>query len=124
MEFQSLCPTLPAKDLAETKAFYEAIGFRTEGVFPDFGYMILRRDGAELHFWESPDLDPGDNSHGGYLRCPEVESLSDHLSTLDIPAEGIPRFRSAHNTSWGMRETWWVDPNGNLIRAGAYLQDG
>ncbi|MEM8958292.1 MAG: VOC family protein [Pseudomonadota bacterium] len=124
MEFQSLCPILPSRDLAETRAFYDAVGFQTEGVFPDFGYMILRRDGAELHFCQSADLTPADNSHGGYLRCPEVESLSNHLISLDIPTEGIPRFRSAHDTPWGMRETWWVDPSGNFIRAGAFPQDG
>ena len=124
MEFQSLCPIFPAKDLKETQAFYEAIGFRTADLFEDFGYLIMYRDTAEIHFWHAGDLDPNTSNHAGYLRLPEVDSLSAHLATLDLPDEGIPRWSAAHDTPWNMRETVWVDPNGTLIRAGAFLQSG
>lgn len=122
MEFQSLNPIFPAKDLEETRQFYEAIGFETRSVFPDHGYLIMGRDGSEIHFWHAPEIDPATSSHAGYLRMPDVDVLSEHIKTLDLPSEGIPRFGPAHDTSWGMRETIWVDPNGTLIRAGAFLE--
>ena len=120
MEFQSLNPIFPARDLIETKEFYEAIGFKTANLYEDFGYLIMYRDSAEVHFWHAKDLDPAANNHAGYLRLPEVDSLSEHLSSLDLPTEGIPRWSAAHDTPWDMRETIWVDPNGTLVRAGAY----
>ncbi len=125
MQFQSLCPILPSKDLDETRAFYEAIGFEAVGVFPDYGYLILQRDTAELHFFTHAELDVAENYAAGYLRLPDVDPLSDHLATLGIPEgdKGIPRWSPAHDTPWGMRETVWIDPNGNLIRAGAFLSD-
>jgi len=124
MEFQSLLPILPARDMQETKGFYEAIGFQTANLYDDYGYLIMQRDAAEVHFWHAADLDPSTSNHAAYLRLPEVDSLSDHLATLDLPTEGIPRWGAAHDTPWGMRETIWVDPNGTLIRAGAFLQNG
>lgn len=122
MEFQSLCPIFPAIDLEKTQAFYEAIGFETRSIYPDYGYLIMARDGAEVHFWHAPDVDPKTSNHAGYLRLPDVDPLSQHMETLDLPTEGIPRFSPAQDTPWGMRETNWIDPNGTLIRAGAFLK--
>lgn len=122
MEFQSLNPIFPARDLIETRDFYEAIGFKTADLFEDFGYLIMCRDGAEVHFWRNLELDPKSSSHAGYLRLPKVDSLSAHLARLGLPSdqESIPRWGPAHDTPRGMRETIWVDPNGTLIRAGAF----
>ena len=91
MEFQSLNPIFPAKNLDETRTFYESIGFRTLGVFPEYGYLIMGRDGSEIHFWHAPDLDPATSNHAGYLRLPDVDPLFRHLESLDLPTEGIPR---------------------------------
>lgn len=124
MEFQSLNPIFPARDLIETRDFYEAIGFKTADLFEDFGYLIMYRDKAEVHFWHAPDLAVDQNMHAGYLRLPDVDPLSEHIAGLGLPAEGIPRFSPAHDTPWNMRETTWVDPNGTLIRAGAFPKDG
>jgi catechol 2,3-dioxygenase-like lactoylglutathione lyase family enzyme len=124
LEFQSLNPIFPARDLHETQAFYEAIGFKTADLFEDFGYLIMYRDKAEVHFFHHKDLDPATNNHAGYLRMPEVDRLSDHLATLGLPSEGIPRWSPAEDTPWNMRETIWVDPNGTLIRAGAFPENG
>ncbi len=125
MEFQSLCPILPSKDLEETRAFYEAIGFEAVGIYPDYGYLILQRDEAEIHFFTYVELDPKQNYAAGYLRLPDVDPLSDHLATLGLPDDdkSIPRWGAAQDTPWGMRETVWIDPSGNLIRAGAHLSD-
>ncbi len=124
MQFQSLVPILPACDLHATQVFYEAIGFQLANLYEDYGYLIMHRDGAEVHFWLAEDFDPSTNNHAAYLRMPEVDSLSEHLGNLGLPTEGIPRWSPAHDTPWNMRETIWVDPNGTLIRAGAFPSNG
>src|SRR4051812_2422812 len=43
-------PILPARDLPESLAFYERLGFENRGAPPDeWGYMILGRGAIELH---------------------------------------------------------------------------
>jgi len=45
-------PTLPSRDLNETLAFYERLGFRNAGDPPgQWRYLILRRGSIELHFY-------------------------------------------------------------------------
>ena len=120
MPFLSLCPILPCLDIAATRQLYETIGFTVQGVWDDYGYMILTAGGAELHFTEMPELDPWANTSGGYLRLDDVDGLSDRIAGLGWPVDAvsIPRFGPAVDTPWGMRETSWIDPSGNLIRAG------
>ncbi len=124
MEFQSLCPILPARDLDQTRAFYEAIGFETEGVWEDYGYLIMRRDGAEVHFTHRPQMQAVAGEHAGYLRVREIDALSDHIAGLGLPGDGMPSFCAAADMPWGMREASWIDPNGTFIRAGAFIDHG
>lgn len=126
MTFTSLCPILPCLDLEETRKIYEAIGFKTQGVWEDYGYLIMLGGEAEVHFTQIKDLDPAKNTSAGYLRLADVDGLSDCLAGLGWPDDNvsIPRFGPATDTPWGMRETFWIDPNGNLIRAGVEMADG
>jgi catechol 2,3-dioxygenase-like lactoylglutathione lyase family enzyme len=112
-------PILPARDLLETRAFYERFHFEAKGWWPDAfgGYAIMVRDGLELHFFAFPDLQPGDNYAGCYWRVGDVDALYD-ACRAELPGSGIPRVTPAENKPWGMREFAMVDPNGNLIRVG------
>lgn len=47
---------LPARDMDETAAFYQRLGF-TVG-FKDDGWMILNRGAMELEFFPHQDVDP------------------------------------------------------------------
>lgn len=122
MAFQSLCPIMQCRDLAETQKLYAFIGFETEGVWDEYGYMIMRSGGAEIHFTERRDLEPKANNSAAYLRLEDVDGISERLATLGWPIddESIPRFGPVVDTPWGMRETAWVDPSGNGFRAGAF----
>ena len=52
-------PILPSRDLRESLAFYEALGFENRGAPPEeWDYLILGRGGLELHFYAAPDTDP------------------------------------------------------------------
>jgi catechol 2,3-dioxygenase-like lactoylglutathione lyase family enzyme len=112
------CPILPARDIAAAEAFWRGLGFATER-FEAEGYLIAKRDAAELHFFHHPALDPAANDAGAFLRVENVDALSAEWARAGLPAAGIPRLVPAEDKPWGMRELALIDPDGNLIRAGA-----
>lgn len=117
---EKLSPIFPARDIAAAEAFYARLGFET--VYRDDAeYLLMKRDGAELHFFLAPDLDPRCNDHGAYLRLSDVDALSAEIAALGLPERGAPRFHPAQDKPWGMRELALIDPDGNLIRAGREL---
>jgi len=119
---EKLSPILPARDIGQTQAFWQRLGFHT--VYLDDEYLLMKRDGAEVHFFLQSALDPFANDHGAYLRPTDVDPLDAEWSALDLPATGIPRLERAANKPWGMRELALLDLNGNLIRAGQEIPLG
>jgi catechol 2,3-dioxygenase-like lactoylglutathione lyase family enzyme len=96
-------PTLPSRDLDETLAFYERLGFRNAGDPPEqWGYLIVRRGSIELHFY------PG---AGQASRCfvwvEDVDALQEEWQ-VEPPAD----------TPWGVRTLEIVDPSGNRVGFG------
>ncbi len=114
---EKLCPILPARDIALTESFWARLGFET--VYRDDAeYLLMKRDGAEVHFFHHPDQYPATNDHGAYLRPADIAALHREWSALDLPATGIPRYIPLSEKPWGMAELALIDLNGNLIRAG------
>jgi catechol 2,3-dioxygenase-like lactoylglutathione lyase family enzyme len=110
-------PTLPARDMDETLAYYESLGFEMVGRYPgEQAYAIVRRDDAELHFYEFP-VDPLKNLAGCYLRITDVDAL--HTEWLEA---GIEILQTLTHTDHGMREFAISDPNGNLLKIGSPIQ--
>ncbi len=121
--FEKLSPILPTRDILAAERFYARIGFET--IYRDEEeYLLLKREGAELHFFLSAGHDPARSDHGAYLRPTDIDALSDELAKLGLPSKGIPRFVSAEDKPWGMRELALVDLDGNLIRAGQEIPHG
>jgi catechol 2,3-dioxygenase-like lactoylglutathione lyase family enzyme len=111
-------PILASRDIGETIAFYERLGFAVRGLDDDFGptYLMVRRDDVELHFVHFPEATP-EESHGGcYLRLADAQAVYDEWESMAIPHLHAPR-----DTPWGMREFFMVDPSGNLLRIGTRL---
>jgi catechol 2,3-dioxygenase-like lactoylglutathione lyase family enzyme len=113
---EKLSPIMPTRNLAKAEEFYAALGFIS--VYFDDEYLLMKREGAEIHFFFHADLDPPTNYCGAYLRPSDIDALSREIAALGLPANGIPRFEAAQNKPWGMRELALVDQDGNLIRAG------
>jgi hypothetical protein len=113
---EKLSPILPALNLTKAAEFYAALGCIT--VYLDNEYLLMKRDGAESHFFLHANLDPATNYCGAYLRPSDIDALSREIAALELPENGIPRFEAAQTKPWGMRELALVDPDGNLIRAG------
>ncbi len=120
---ETLSPILPSRDIDATEAFWRRLGFAT--VYKDSaGYLLMRREAAEVHFWLNPRLDPAGNDAGAYLRPDDIDALDLEWAALGLPAAGVPRLVRAEDKPWGMRELALVDADGNLIRAGQELALG
>jgi catechol 2,3-dioxygenase-like lactoylglutathione lyase family enzyme len=120
---EKLCPILPARDIAATETFWQRLGFAT--VYrDDEEYLLMKREGAEVHFFYHPRLDPASCDHGAYLRPSDIRVLDAEWGALGLTATGIPRYIPLAEKPWGMAELALLDPNGNLIRAGQELPLG
>lgn len=113
-------PILPARDLGETRRFYEGLGFRATGWWPkEFGgYAILNHGDLTMHFFAYRDISPSANYAQCYWRVKDVDSLHAVCQAADLPSAGIPRLDAVEYKPWGMREFAIVDPSGNLVRVG------
>ncbi len=120
---EKLSPILPARDLGAAEAFWVRLGFTTVYLDPA-EYLLMKRDGAEVHFFAHPALDPALNDHGAYLRPADIRALHAEWSVLGLPAAGIPRYVPLEDKPWGMAELAVIDPEGNLVRAGQELPLG
>jgi catechol 2,3-dioxygenase-like lactoylglutathione lyase family enzyme len=116
---EKLCPIMPSRSIEETERFYAALKFKT--VYKDDapGYLLMKRDSAEIHFFYSANHRPEKSDHGAYMRPSDVDAFSAEVEKLELAREKtFPKFWPAEDKPWGMREATLWDPDGNLIRAG------
>jgi catechol 2,3-dioxygenase-like lactoylglutathione lyase family enzyme len=116
-------PILPARDLHETRAFYERLGFHAAGWWPNEfgGYAILRRGDLSMHFFAFPDISPEQNYAQCYWRVNDVDALYAEFQTASLSSTGTQRLEPLEDRPWGMREFFITDPNGNLVRVGQQM---
>jgi catechol 2,3-dioxygenase-like lactoylglutathione lyase family enzyme len=120
---EKLSPILPSRDLGMAQAFWARLGFKTEYLDPA-EYLLMKRDGAEVHFFAHPALDPARNDHGAYLRPADIRALHSEWAAIGLPDHGIPRYIPLEEKPWDMAELAIIDPDGNLVRAGQELPLG
>lgn len=78
-------PKLPMRSKDITRAFYvDQLGFAVFGSADHRGYLMLERDGLQLHFFEHKDLDPKVNYGQVYLRTDAIEDLHRSLSDRGV----------------------------------------
>lgn len=116
-------PSMPSRNLRETLEFYERLGFELRGEPPEtYGYLIVGRGPMiELHFWESPEVDPLTTDHSCYVRVADADALYaewEAVGVLADPSTGS-RLMPPGDTDYGMREFALVDKSGNLVRVGS-----
>ena len=105
-------PKLPAKDLEATKKFYvEKLGFSHGESFPD--YMILKRDGVEIHFYLHRQLDINRNNAMCYVRVSRIEELH-----AELKAKNIPLLGKLETKLWRQKEFSVNDNQNNQITFG------
>jgi catechol 2,3-dioxygenase-like lactoylglutathione lyase family enzyme len=115
-------PILPSRNLRETLAFYERLGFENRSTPPEeWDYMILGRGGVELHFIAAPDTDPLTTSASCYVFVPDADALHDEWKQIGVPHDRTTgsRLEAPMDTDYGMREFALVEGSGNLVRIGS-----
>lgn len=109
---RSTVPVLASLDIAESAAFYaQRLGFAEQLRTGD--YLIVARDGCEIHFWLCPDRAIAEQTScyvRGDTRALHADFARRGLA-LPAPAE----------RAWGMRELYVTDPHGNLLKFGEPL---
>jgi hypothetical protein len=116
-------PILLSRDLSETLAFYEGLGFENRGAPPEqWQYLIIGRGDVELHFTHAPSVDPLTTASMCYLYVEDARALYDEWAALvqPDPATGS-RIMPPVDTDYAMREFAVVDRNGNLLRVGSAI---
>ena len=116
-------PILPARDLHETRSFYERLGFRVTGWWPqEFGgYAIVWKGDITMHFFAFKEVDPAKNYAQCYWRVKDVDALYAECKSAFADRSGTGAITKLEDKDWGMREFAISDPNGNLIRVGQEL---
>lgn len=110
-----LTPSLLVKDLDETIAFYQRLGFTRTGTYPPEGTPIwgeVTRDGISLQFYTDPPRGtPSEPVCSGtfYVSSSDVMALAREL------AEAVPFAWGPEVMEYGMREFAIQDPNGYYL---------
>ncbi len=104
-------PVLASLDIAESAAFYtKQLGFAV--LYQQAGYLIVKRDDMELHFWKTEDRQFSENT-SCYIRGGQVGTLH-----AEFAARGVPRVSPFEVRPWNMKEFYVHDPHGNLLKFG------
>ncbi len=109
-------PVLHVSNAAAARAFYrDLLGFELTFSVPVEGsdpcYMGVERDDARLHL----SSHAGDGAPGAavYIYVDDVDALHREFS-----ARGTPIHLAPVDQTWGLREMYVRDPDGNSIRFG------
>lgn len=106
---QSTIPVLASLDIAQSRQFYtEQMGFACLQQAPD--YLIMARDGCELHFWLCNDRTMAENT-SCYVRGDTAALHADFTQRGLLLAAPVV-------CAWGMKELYVIDPHGNLLKFG------
>lgn len=111
-------PKLPMRNKAATMEFYRKLGFRQAGADYD-EYLMMRKDGIEMHFFLFKELNPAGNYGQVYIRTDDVDNF--YREMLESGATMHP---AAHleTKPWGQKEFAMLDPDNNLLTFGQPVQ--
>lgn len=103
-------------DKAKTLEFYvDQLGF-TELGRPGYDeYLMVEKDGIEIHFFLFKELIAGENYGQVYIRSNDIEA--DYEAMKATPA-GIHPNGALQTRPWGQREFHMLDPDHNLLTFG------
>ncbi len=112
-------PKLPMRRKSVTKEFYlDQLGFEVFGVDNYDAYLMIQKDGIQVHFFEFRDLNPLENYGQVYIRTNDVEKLYRQFIENGIQIHPAGRLEIK---PWGMKEFAILDPDHNLLTFGQEL---
>lgn len=113
----SICPKLPMRDKATTRDFYlNGLGFEELGDTDFEDYLMVKKEGVEIHFFAHKTLNIKENYGQVYIRTSNIDAL--YQSFLD---KNVPIHPNGHLSikPWGQKEFALLDPDYNLLTFGA-----
>lgn len=113
---KSICPKLPMSNKSNTIAYYNKLGFKIIGNYE--GYLMIAKDGIEIHFFEYQNLNPLNNYGQVYIRLKGIESFYEMLLASAIEIHPNAPLQSK---PWGQKEFALLDPDHNLLTFGEDL---
>ncbi len=112
----NIVPKLPMRDKSITRAFYlDQLCFRDIGSADFESYLLVKKDNAEIHFFEFKELDPKENYGQVYIRTNDIETI--YQSMLDNN-NNIHPAGHLQTKPWGQKEFSMLDPDNNLLTFG------
>lgn len=112
----AISPKLPMRDKAITRNYYlNKLGFEEFGSTDFDGYLMLKKDNIEIHFFEFKELDIKENDGQVYIRTDDIDNL--YQSLLDNKISIHPNGH-LQTKPWGQREFALLDPDNNLLTFG------
>jgi len=109
-------PKLPMRDKNVTREYYvNNLGFKEFGGVDYEGYLMLEKDGIQIHFFEFKALNPKENYGQVYIRTNTIEEL--HRTLLDNKTKIHPN-GPLELKPWGQKEFALLDPDSNLLTFG------
>jgi catechol 2,3-dioxygenase-like lactoylglutathione lyase family enzyme len=117
--FGRIAATLPVSDMARALAFYEhGLGF--ERVFQNgdpVGFVILKRDDAEVHLTLQPGHKPPAFAVA-HMMVGDVDALHALVRSF-----GLRILKGLRTHDYGLRAFVFADPDGNRIDVAGPVQD-
>jgi hypothetical protein len=109
-------PKLPMRDKSITRKFYiNLLEFEEFGREDYAGYLMVKKDNIEIHFFEFKEIDPKENYGQVYIRTNDIDKL--YQSMLDKKLFAPEEFR-LQTKPWGQKEFSLLDPDNNLLTFG------
>jgi len=113
-------PKLPMRSKEATRDYYiNNLGFVEVGEQDHEGYLMVKKDQIEIHFFEFSELDPLKNYGQVYIRTENIESLYSSMIAQNI---AIHPNGSLSSKPWGQREFALLDPDNNLLTFGESIE--
>ena len=95
-------PKLPMRNKALTRDYYlNMLGFELAGSADYDGYLMVKKDQIELHFFEFKDLDPKENYGQVYFRTDDIDNFYQSLLEKKVP---IHPGGALQMKPWGQKE--------------------
>ena len=110
-------PKLPMRNKEATRYYYvESLGFKELADYGD--YLMVQKDGIEIHFFAFPGLRPKENYGQVYIRTDDIDTYYKSLlaANIEIHPNG-----ALESKPWGQREFSLLDPDHNLLTFGQSL---
>ncbi|MCC7244896.1 MAG: VOC family protein [Saprospiraceae bacterium] len=114
---KEISPKLPMRNKEITKEFYvNKLGFEVWGNADFEGYLMLKKDSIQMHFFSHPDLNPYETYGQVYIRTGDIDAFYQLLLDNNVKIQG-----KIENKPWGQREFSLIDPDHNLLTFGQEL---